>query len=122
MEVRRVDLANWALWISRKFTTGVKYPFYQGLKYQSTFAPIQHICTTKICTTFAHKVTLTSLLSVHTQVHIPHLSWSTQEVREYKTHTNAIYPRRAEPEVRNNAVGWHYNTPTFEFSTGIICL
>ena len=23
MEVRRVDLANWALWISTKFTTGV---------------------------------------------------------------------------------------------------
>ena len=28
--VRRVDLANWALWTSPKFTTGVKYQFHQG--------------------------------------------------------------------------------------------
>ena len=27
---RRVDLANWALWTSPKFTTGVKYRFHQG--------------------------------------------------------------------------------------------
>ena len=30
MEVRRVDLANWALQTSPKFTTGVKYQFHQG--------------------------------------------------------------------------------------------
>ena len=30
VEVRRVDLANWALRTSPKFTTGVKYQFYQG--------------------------------------------------------------------------------------------
>ena len=30
MEVRRVDLANWALRTSSKFTTGVKYQFHQG--------------------------------------------------------------------------------------------
>ena len=30
VEVRRVDLANWALWTSPKFTTGVKYQFHQG--------------------------------------------------------------------------------------------
>ena len=29
-EVRRVDLANWALRTSPKFTTGVKYQFHQG--------------------------------------------------------------------------------------------
>ena len=29
-EVRRVDLTNWALWTSPKFTTGVKYEFHQG--------------------------------------------------------------------------------------------
>ena len=29
MEVRGVDLANWALWTSPKFTTGVKYQFNQ---------------------------------------------------------------------------------------------
>ena len=28
--VRRVDLANWALWTSSKFTTGIKYQFHQG--------------------------------------------------------------------------------------------
>ena len=30
MEVRRVDLPNWAFRTSRKFTTGVKYLFHQG--------------------------------------------------------------------------------------------
>ena len=30
VEVRRVDLANWALRILPKFTTGVKYQFHQG--------------------------------------------------------------------------------------------
>ena len=30
MEVRRVDLTNWALWTSPKFATGVKYQFHQG--------------------------------------------------------------------------------------------
>ena len=30
MEVKRVDLANWALRTSSKFTTGVKYQFNQG--------------------------------------------------------------------------------------------
>ena len=30
LEVRRVDLANWALRTSQKFTTGVKYQFHQG--------------------------------------------------------------------------------------------
>ena len=29
-EVRRVDLANWALRTSPKFTTGIKYQFHQG--------------------------------------------------------------------------------------------
>ena len=29
-EVRRVDLANWALPTSPKFTTGVKYQFHHG--------------------------------------------------------------------------------------------
>ena len=29
VEVRKVDLANWALWISLKFTIGVKYQFHQ---------------------------------------------------------------------------------------------
>ena len=29
-EVRRVDLANWALRTSPKFTTGIKYEFHQG--------------------------------------------------------------------------------------------
>ena len=29
-EVRRVDLANWALWTSPKSTTGVKHQFHQG--------------------------------------------------------------------------------------------
>ena len=32
MEVRRVDLANWALQTSSKFTTGVKYQFHQGFE------------------------------------------------------------------------------------------
>ena len=31
MEVRRVDLANWAIWTSPKFTTGVKYQYHQGV-------------------------------------------------------------------------------------------
>ena len=30
MEARRMDLANWILRISPKFTTGVKYHFHQG--------------------------------------------------------------------------------------------
>ena len=30
VEVRRVDLANWALQTPPKFTTGVKYQFHQG--------------------------------------------------------------------------------------------
>ena len=30
VEVRRVDLANWALRTSPKFTTGIKYQFHQG--------------------------------------------------------------------------------------------
>ena len=30
VEMRRVDLANWALRTSPKFTTGVKYQFHQG--------------------------------------------------------------------------------------------
>ena len=30
MEVRRVDLANWNIWTSSKFTRGVKYQFRQG--------------------------------------------------------------------------------------------
>ena len=30
MGVMRVDLANWALRISPKYTTGVKYQFHQG--------------------------------------------------------------------------------------------
>ena len=30
MEVRRVDLSNWAVRTSTKFTTGVKYQFHQG--------------------------------------------------------------------------------------------
>ena len=30
MEVSRVDLANWAFRISPKFSTGIKYQFYQG--------------------------------------------------------------------------------------------
>ena len=30
VEVRRVDLANWALQTSPKFTTGVKYQFHKG--------------------------------------------------------------------------------------------
>ena len=30
VEVRRVDLGNWALETSPKFTTGVKYQFHQG--------------------------------------------------------------------------------------------
>ena len=30
MDVRRVDLANWALWTSMKFTTEVKYLFIVG--------------------------------------------------------------------------------------------
>ena len=29
VEVGRVDLANWILWTSLKFTTGVKYQFHQ---------------------------------------------------------------------------------------------
>ena len=33
VEVRRVDLANWALRTSPKFTTGVKYQFYQSFDY-----------------------------------------------------------------------------------------
>ena len=31
VEVKRVDLANWAIRTSPKFTTGVKYQFHQGL-------------------------------------------------------------------------------------------
>ena len=31
MEVRRVDLAHWALRTSPKITTGVKYQFHQGV-------------------------------------------------------------------------------------------
>ena len=34
VEVRRVDLANWALRASPKFTTGVKYQFHQVFFYQ----------------------------------------------------------------------------------------
>ena len=32
MEVTRVDLGNWALRTSPKFTTGVKYQFHQGFR------------------------------------------------------------------------------------------
>ena len=32
VEVRRVNLANWALQTSPKFTTGVKYQFHQGFR------------------------------------------------------------------------------------------
>ena len=45
MEVRREDLANWALWTSPKFTKEVKYQFIRVLirseiqKFQSPFAP-----------------------------------------------------------------------------------
>ena len=34
MEARGVDLANWTLQTSLKFTTGVKYQFHQGFFYQ----------------------------------------------------------------------------------------
>ena len=47
VEVRRVDLANWALRTSPKFITDVKYQFHQGFltkseirKFQSPFAPV----------------------------------------------------------------------------------
>ena len=37
--------------------------------------------------------------------------WSAQAVRDLKIdHTYAIYPPCTEPEARNSAVGWHWNT------------
>ena len=45
------------------------------------------------------------------QILVPHVMWSAQAVREFKIdHTNGIYPPCAEPEARNSAVGWHWNT------------
>ena len=43
--------------------------------------------------------------------------WSAQAVRDSKIDTlNAIYPPCVEPEARNSAVGWHWNT-LFEVKT-----
>ena len=43
-EVRRVDLANWALWTSPKFITGVKYQLHQGFwPYQRSGNPTQSL-------------------------------------------------------------------------------
>ena len=39
--------------------------------------------------------------------------WSAQAVHDSKIdHTHAIYPPCMEPEARNSAVGWHWNTHT----------
>ena len=45
--MKRVDLANWALRTSPKFTTGIKYQFHQGFwpdqRSQSPFAPYPNV-------------------------------------------------------------------------------
>ena len=49
--------------------------------------------------------------------------WSAQAVRELKKTTlNAIYPPCAEPEARNSAVGWHWNTHIYLWNIKIILL
>ena len=46
--------------------------------------------------------------STQIRIHIPHVTWSGQEVRESRIdHTNANYPHNAEPEERNSEVDWH---------------
>ena len=42
VEARRVDLANWALRTSPKFTTGVKYQFHQGFWSDQRFGNPNH--------------------------------------------------------------------------------
>ena len=45
------------------------------------------------------------------QILVPHVMWSAHVVRDSKIDQfNAIYPLCAEPEARNSAVGWHWNT------------
>ena len=54
-----------------------------------------------------------SSFNTQIQIHIPHVTLSPKVVRELKIdHTNAIYPPCMEPEARNSAVGWHWNTHT----------
>ena len=59
--------------------------------------------TLLLCETIKHTVTLTSLAFItQIQIHITHVTWSTQEVRESKIdYTNATYPRCAELQARN---------------------
>ena len=50
------------------------------------------------------------------QILVLHVMWSAQVVRELKIdQLNAIYLPCAEPEARNSAVGWHWNTHTFSW-------
>ena len=67
---------------------------------------IQHTYTTK---TIVHEVTLISLLSVlEYRYTSPHVTWSAQDVHESKIdHTNAIYLRSTELEVRRSALSYH---------------
>ena len=58
--------------------------------------------------------TLTSLLSVYNyKIHISHVTWSAQEVRESKIdHTNTIFLHGTKPKAHNSSIGWQYNTHT----------
>ena len=59
-----------------------------------------------------HIVTLTSI-SYSTLYRYPHVIWSAQAVRDSKIdHTQRHLLPCAEPEARNSAVGWHWNTHT----------
>ena len=66
--------------------------------------------TTHYTTKQLHKGPTIILISLsfctQKQIHIPHVTWSAQDVRESKIdHTNAIYRHSAEPETYNSAVG-----------------
>ena len=57
MEVRRVDLANWALRTVSKFTTWVKYQFYQDFDHiRDPEIPITLRLMHKICTDLSHRI------------------------------------------------------------------
>ena len=47
---------------------------------------------------------------------IHEINFKIRSIRKQST-LNAIYPPWAEPEARNSAVGWHWNTHTFFFET-----
>ena len=68
--------------------------------------------TTQRYTTVTLTATLTSTSSRTLQILIPHVMWSAQAAN---LKLNAIYPPCVEPEARNSAVGWYWNTQLYKY-------